>query len=207
MEIKVIKTLDELNKVFKFLSKVFYNDAKEYNEHYYTMQERYDEMNTQFKNDNELLIYIEEGNNIVAALTSKNMDLERKKISMGVLGVKKEYRRRGYAKDLVIEFERKCKNKGITNIELGARFRACPLYLSLGYKPKLMVQIFDFETIEDIRKNNIFNLKESSSYQSDAFGFVFYEIDEVNEKYIKCFEDKLCTAHVQYVFDKYLEGK
>lgn len=60
MEIKVVETKEKLRKVFIFLSKIFFEDAKEHNEHYYTMSERFTEMSNQFEKDNELLLYIEE---------------------------------------------------------------------------------------------------------------------------------------------------
>ena len=43
-EIKKKKKKNELKRLFNFLSEVFYNDAIEHNEHYYTMYERYEEM-------------------------------------------------------------------------------------------------------------------------------------------------------------------
>ena len=204
MKIETIKTKEKLKEVFNFLSRLFFEDAKEYHEHYYTMSERFIEMSTQFVNDNELLFYIEEDNKIVAALTTKNMDLEKQKITLGIMGVAKEYRRRGYAKALIEYFENTCKEKNILHIELGARFRACPLYIEMNYKPSLMVQVFDFATIDDIRKENNFNLEEKLSWQGDTYGFIFYSIPKVDKKYIENFEQKVNTAHAQFIFEKNL---
>ncbi len=135
--IKTINTLSELKKVFNFISLVFYNDACENNEHYYTMGERYDEMRKMLEKGKEFLMYVEEDNKIIAALTGKN--LNDKKITMGVLAVDPKYRRKGIAKLLICEFENRCLNKGINHIDLGSRFRACSLYLSMDYKPLLMI--------------------------------------------------------------------
>ena len=201
-EIITIKTLTELKEVFNFISKVFYEDAKEHNEFYYTMAERFEEMKKQLEVDNELLIYIKEDNKIVAALTGKGMDKNTSKITLGTLAVDKNYRKKGYAKKLIKEFENRCSNKGIHHIELGSRFRACELYKNLGYYYSIMVQVFDFTTIEDVRKFNIFNLEEISSWQGDTYGFIFYKINDIDEKYIKHFEENVPTAHVQYIFEK-----
>lgn len=111
MKIKTFQTREKLNEVFNFLSRLFYEEAKEYNEHYYTMSERFIEMSEQLKKDNELLLYIEEEGKIVAGLTAKNIDKEKKKITLGVMGVAKDYRRKGYAKLLITEFEKRCKKK------------------------------------------------------------------------------------------------
>lgn len=203
-KIKTIKDEKELKELFDFLSRTFYDDAKKYNEHYYTMSERFEEMKKQLEVDKDLLMYIELDGKIIAGITGKGMDLEKEKITLGVIAVDSNYRKKGIAKELINEFEKRCKDKGIKHIDLGARFRACPLYISLGYKPSLMVQIFDFATLDDIRKANVYNLKEGFSWMSDAYGFMFFEVDSVKEEYIKCFEDKVPTSYVQFIFEKNL---
>ncbi len=202
INIKTVKNKKELKKVFEFLSMTFYDDAKKNNEHYFTMSERLIEMEKQLEVDNELLMYIEEDKKIIAAITGKGMDTEKKKITLGVIAIDPNYRKKGYAKAMINEFEKRCKDKGIKHIDLGARFRACPLYIKLGYKPSLMIQVFDFANIDDVKKANKFNLKEGFSWQSDAYGFVFFEIDEIKEEYIDWFEQNVKTAHAQYIFEK-----
>lgn len=202
INIKTVKNKKELKKVFEFLSMTFYDDAKKNNEHYFTMSERLIEMEKQLEVDNELLMYIEEDKKIIAAITGKGMDTEKKKITLGVIAIDPNYRKKGYAKAMINEFEKRCKDKGIKHIDLGARFRACPLYIKLGYKPSLMIQVFDFANIDDVKKANKFNLKEGFSWQSDAYGFIFFEIDEIKEEYIDWFEQNVKTAHAQYIFEK-----
>ena len=202
INIKTVKNKKELKKVFDFLSMTFYDDAKKNNEYYFTMSERHMEMEKQLEVDNELLMYIEEDKKIIAAITGKGMDTEKKKITLGVIAIDPNYRKKGYAKALINEFEKRCKDKGIKHIDLGARFRACPLYIKLGYKPSLMIQVFDFANIDDVKKANKFNLKEGFSWQSDAYGFIFFEIDEIKEEYIDWFEQNVKTAHAQYIFEK-----
>ena len=202
INIKTVKNKKELKKVFDFLSMTFYDDAKKNNEHYFTMSERLMEMEKQLEVDNELLMYIEEDKKIIAAITGKGMDTEKKKITLGVIAIDPNYRKKGYAKALINEFEKRCNDKGIKHIDLGARFRACPLYIKLGYKPSLMIQVFDFANIDDVKKANKFNLKEGFSWQSDAYGFIFFEIDEIKEEYIDWFEQNVKTAHAQYIFEK-----
>ena len=203
--ISTVKDEKCLKEVFNFLSSLFYEDALENNEHYYTMSDRSEEMKRTFEIDKDFLMYIEDNDKIIAALTGKSLDLNKGKITIGVIGVSNSYRRKGIAKLLITEFENRCLEKNIKHIDLGARFRACPLYLDLNYKPSLMIQVFDFSTIDDIRKNNKFNFRELSSYQSDSYGFIFYEIDEVKEEYIKWFEQSVKTAHAQFIFEKDLE--
>ena len=159
----------------------------------------------QLEEDNDFLMYITEKDKIVAALTGKNIDKKHKKITMGVLAVKKaSYRKQGYAKKLIKEFETRCIKKGIKHIELGARFRACPLYINLGYKPFLMVQVYDFITTNEIRKANTFQLEEKSSYQSDTYGFIIFKVDNVKKEYVDHFEKNIKTSYAEYIFEKNL---
>lgn len=202
IDIKVVETEQKLKEIFCFLSKTFYDESIEFNERYFTMSERYIEMKEQYNKDNELIFYIEEDGKILGALTSKDMNLDLKKITLGVMAIAKTHRRKGYAKALIEKFEEECLKKDIVHISLGARFRACPLYINLGYKAKLMVQVFDFAKVEDIKKVNINNLKEEFEYQNDTYGFIFFDIDAVDEEKIKHFENNVPTAHAQYIFEK-----
>lgn len=202
LEIRTVKSEKELKKLFNILSEIFYDDAVENKEHYYTMSERYEKMKLQFKNDKNFLMYIEDSNKIVAGLTGKNLDLKKKKITIGVLAVKKEYRMNGLATKLVNEFENRCKKKKIEHIDLGARFRACNLYKNLNYNYSLIVQVFDFVTIDDVRKLNKFNLDEIYSWQGETYGFIKFKVNCINKEIIDCFEKNIKTASAQYIFEK-----
>ena len=202
LEIKTVKSEKKLKQLFNILSEIFYDDAVENKEHYYTMSERYEEMKLQLKNDKDFLMYIEDNNKIVAGLTGKNLDFKKKKITIGVLAVKKEYRMNGLATKLINEFENRCKKKKIEHIDLGARFGACNLYKKLNYNYFLMVQVFDFVTIDDVRKLNKFNLDEIYSWQGETYGFIKFKVNCINKEIIDYFEKNIKTAYAQYIFEK-----
>lgn len=86
-EIKKVTSDKKLEQVFNFLSKTIYDDSILHKEKYYPMSERLEEIKKQLKIDKDFLMYIEEDNNIVAAITGKNMDLTKKKITLGILAV------------------------------------------------------------------------------------------------------------------------
>lgn len=201
-EIKTVETKDEVKELFNFFSKTFYKDAIEHNEHYYEMSERFKEMNNQYELDKDFLMYIKNGDSIIAGIAGKKMNIHDGKITMGILAVDEDYRNKGIAKSLIVEFENRCKKKNIKHIDLGARFRATPLYLKLGYKYSLMIQVFDFTTIDEVRNKNKYNFEETFSYQNEIYGFIFYKVDDIKEEYIKYFESSIPTAHAQYIFEK-----
>lgn len=200
MKIKTISNKKELNDLYNFFVQVFKEDAKEHNEKFYDMTDRYKEMKEQFDTDKDMIMYIEKDNYIIAGITGKNMTKD--KITMGIISVSKEERNKELGKKLILEFEKRCKEKGIKNIDLGSRFRACSLYKKLNYSYNLMVQINDFN-INEIRNNNKYSLKEISSYQSNSYVYIIYEVDDIKEEYIKCFE-KIKNSYTQYIFKKEL---
>lgn len=110
-EIKIVNNDEELNQVFNFLSKTIYDDSILHKEKYYPMSSRLEEIKKQLKIDKDFLMYIEENNHIVAAITGKNMDLTKKKITLGILAVSPSKRRLGYATKLIREFEKNISKK------------------------------------------------------------------------------------------------
>ena len=202
MKIKTVENEIDLKRLFNFFSKTFYIEATNNNKHYYNMGDRYKEMQEQYIIDKDMLMYIEVNDNIIAGIVGKNMNTLNKSITMGILAVTMSERDKGVAKLLIGEFENRCIKKGISHIKLGSRFRAASLYKKLNYNFTLMVQVFDFATTKDIRKNNKYSLKEKGFYQGDTYGFIIYYVDDINEKYITNFEKDVETAHVQYLFEK-----
>ena len=108
----------------------------------------------------------------------------------------------GLARKLVNEFENRCKKKKIEHIDLGARFRACNLYKNLNYNYSLMVQVFDFITIDDVRKLNKFNLDEIYSWQGETYGFIKFNVNCIDKEIVDYFEQNIKTAYAQYIFEK-----
>lgn len=202
MKIKTVENEIDLKRLFNFFSKTFYIEATNNNEHYYNMSDRYKEMQEQYTIDRDMLMYIEVNDNIIAGIVGKNMNTLNKSITMGILAVTMSERGKGFAKLLIEEFENRCIKKGISHIKLCSRFRAALLYKKLNYNFTLMVQVFDFTTTKDIRKNNKYNFKEKDCYQGDTYGFIIYYVDDVREEYINYFEDNIDTAHAQYLFEK-----
>lgn len=200
--IKTVVDGDDLKRLFNFLTETFYDDAIENKEPYFIMSERFVEMKKQFKIDNNFLMYIEEDGNIIAGLTGKNLNKKSKSISIGMLAVKKDKRREGLATTLIKLFEKKCKELKIKHIELEAGYRAYKLYKKLEYNYSLMIQVYDFNSIEDIRNNNKYEFEELSSKQNAVYGFITYKIDEIKKEYVNYYEDKIKTARVKFVFKK-----
>ena len=108
--IHTINTLQELNEVFLFISETFYLLSKQIEEHYYPMGQRFEEMEQQFNVEKELLYYVKnDRGQIIAALTTKNYDRERKCITLAILCVKEGYRKLGIGSSLLNRFEVDCK--------------------------------------------------------------------------------------------------
>ncbi|MBR3890956.1 MAG: GNAT family N-acetyltransferase [Bacilli bacterium] len=202
MQIKYVENRGKLKEYYHFFSKVFYEDAKEFNEHYYPMFNAYSKIEEQYNKDNTLLIYIEECGNIVGCIGVK--DVINNKATLDVLAVDKNCRGKGYASLLIKEIESRLVKTGVKEVSLGARFRACNVYLKNGYKPTLLVQVNDFATTDLIKENNIYDYEIVNEYQNDVCGAVFFKVDEVNASVINHFESNVATCHASYIFTKTL---
>ena len=202
MKIMNVDSKEKIKEYYDFYTKVFYDDSKEYKEVYYPMFNSYSKIMEQFDKDPSLLLYIEDDGKMVATLAVK--DVSENEATLEALTVHKDYRGKGYASILIKEMERRLKEKGTKNISLGARLRACNVYLHNGYKPTLLVQVNDFATIELIEKVNKFNYNIVNKYQNDVCGAIFYEVDTVDESVVTYFESNVPTAHASYIFTKKL---
>ena len=54
--IKTTENEQDLKRLFDFLANVFYEDALKYNEHYYVMSDRFEEMKTQYNLEKDMLM-------------------------------------------------------------------------------------------------------------------------------------------------------
>lgn len=205
MEFKHVENKEKLTQYYHFFSQAFYDDAKDHNEHYYPMYNAYSKIEEQFNKDNELLIYLEEDNKIIGCVGVK--DVSDDKATIDVLTVDKKHRGKGYASMLLKEIEKRLLLKGITKISLGARLRACSVYVKNGYSPTLLVQVNDFATIDLIKKNNIYNFEIVNEYQNEVCGAVFFKVDGIEEEVIAHFESNVATAHASYIFTKTLNDR
>lgn len=207
MEFRVKRVKEELILInlFYFFSKTFFYEDKEHNQRYEYMYERYNEMKRQFEVDKDLLFYMEDKNEIIAGLTIKNRN-EKDEATIGMLAVSRNYRNKGIAEMLMRTAEDECSKKGIKFLSLGARVNALNFYKKMGYNPMLMVQIYDFETIENVKNVNdrYKNYPIINEYKDVAYGFVFFEIENLLIKDINHFENNLDVCNVQYVFTKEL---
>lgn len=200
MEILHVKTKEELLNFYYFVSSVFYEDAVEHQEHYHPMYNQYEKLLEQYNQDKELILYIKEDDLIIAAIAIK--DLKEKEATGSVLAISKKHRGKGLALRLLTEIENKLKAKGIEKLTLGARFRACGVYIKAGYKPMLLIQVSDFAKIDLIKEANIFNFELINEYQTETNGAVFYNVTEIDKNIIDHFENNVPTAKASYIFTK-----
>ncbi len=200
MEIKSVKSLKKLKEYYTFVTKVFYEDAVEYKEHYYPMFNFYEKLIEQYNKDKSLILYLEQNNEIIGTICVK--DMKNEECTIDAVTIRKDYRGKGYATLLIKKLESKLKKKSITKVSLGARFRACNLYVKNGYIPQLLIQVNDFANISMIKASNIYNYKVLNEYQNDVCGAVFFEVNEILESVVKHFEENVPTAHAMYIFTK-----
>jgi ribosomal protein S18 acetylase RimI-like enzyme len=200
MEIKSIKSLKKLKEYYNFVTRVFYDDAVQYKEHYYPMYNFHDKLMEQYEKDKSLILYLEDKGEMVGTICIK--DMKDDECTIDAVAVRKDYRKKGYATILIKEMESRLKKKKIKKISLGARLRASKLYLDNGYTPQLLIQVNDFANTDMIKKANVYDFKILNEYQNDVCGAVFFEVKDIKKSVISHFEKEVPTAHAMYIFTK-----
>jgi len=132
----------------------------------------------------------------------KNIDVNS--ATIGMLAVSEEFRKQGLAGILLSKAEEVAISKGIKKLNLGARPTAIEFYRKMGYDFTLMVQVFDFETIDNVLELNIDyrNFPVLNTFQDVTYGFVFFAVDNLIIEDLQYFESKLDICSVLFVFTK-----
>lgn len=201
-KINTPKDINKLIEIFYFLSKTFFLEDMNEGNRYIRMGDRYAEMLQQFKKDKEFIYFMEKDSTIISALYAK--EDTKDKMTIGAIAIAKEYRGLGLGKKLMLKVESDCKKKNYKSINLGARLNAIDFYKGMGYFPILMVKVFDFESIDNVKKINA-NYKKFSiinDFEDISYGFVMFSVDEVNKEYPSYFDDRLDVSDTQYIFVK-----
>ncbi len=202
IKLKKVQQLDELISLLRFADHCFYHSS--INEPYFPVSNNFNEFKEQLNTDNDFLLYLEHNNEPVGLLFGKQLDMENKTITLGILVIKNGYRNKKYGTYLINEFEKRCLEKGVKTINLCSRYKATGFYLKNNYKPHLFVQIYSPFTIDNIKEANINNYPIAFEKQEEFNGQVAFIINSIDKKDVEWFVRNAPTCNVQFFFRKKL---
>ena len=209
MDIKTVKTIDKIDELVDFFANVF-SDYTVVNEQ--SKLTKKELMESQFNEDSDFLMYIEDNNKIVAALfgySSKPTNA----IILHIMGVLKEYRLKKYGSKLLEELVKRAKEKNYDQIILTSKTENYDFYIKNGFKPVLSYVVFDNISNEEFDKLNKYNFEQISYYVHDYMmdgkekhaTRVTYYVDYPKFEYLKYYNDLFEGSSASYSFVKNLK--
>lgn len=209
MDIKTVKTIDKIDELVDFFANVF-SDYTVVNEQ--SKLTKKELMESQFNEDPDFLMYIEDNNKIVAALfgySSKHTNA----IILHIMGVLKEYRLKKYGSKLLDELIKRAKEKNYDQINLTSKTENYDFYIKNGFKPILSYVVFDNVSNEEFDKLNKYNFEQISyivhGYMMDGnekhATRVTYYVDYPKFEYLKYYNDLFEGSSASYSFVKNLK--
>jgi len=110
------------------------------------------------------------------------------------IAVDGRFRRRGFGKKLVQFFEETVRKEGYSKINVGSEDDSIGFYLSLKYKPFLLIQFEDHGSLEKrLRDLKIINSSK---------GIIEANVEKADIRKIKELRKKFPNANFQYIFTK-----
>lgn len=209
VEIKTVKTIVKIDELVDFFTSVF-SDYTVVNEQ--SKLTKKELMESQFNEDPEFLMYIEDNNKIVAALfgySSKPTNA----IILHIIGVLKEYRLKKYGSKLLDELVKRAKEKNYGQINLTSKTENYDFYIKNGFRPVLSYVVFDNISNEEFDKLNKYNFEQISyivhDYMMDGkekhATRITYYVDYPKFEYLKYYNDLFEGSSASYSFERFLK--
>jgi DNA-binding transcriptional MerR regulator len=174
----------------------------------HTDQRRFAELEAAYASECDLLLVAEEGGSVVGG--AMGFSSEASEVTLRILAVAAERRRRGIGRALLRAFEASALRLGATRISLGADAEA-GFYIRHGYQAMLLVQwAYDPDRFDaEVAALAAGPVKEMT-WHRDSFGGVpqlFVELDEPSPVVRAQVQDVVSGAHVGYCMTKALQNR
>ncbi len=192
--IKRIATESELDAALALEKKVFGAPAEQNSPAY--ARERWLERMDGF---GDLMLYAQSGGE-VAGIVFGRMESE-KSMTVGPVAVDEQHRKRGIARLLMQELEKRALRHGIHHIALGAVESAEGFYAKLGYTGTLLIQSEKHSVDELLSLNTKYRVVRTNVYEG-AVHQVFLELPVPDRELQRTYEATFPGCHTQMVFQK-----
>lgn len=184
LKVRKVKNLDDVKKVFNFISSAIFNDVLKNGDEFIPLHELYETMIDTFVKSRELEFYGTVGKTIVGAVVSTVLPYDPKCLFVDIITVSENLRRKGIAQELLAELETIAKKKGFEKMRVLHNSHARPFFERNKYSLKLELAIPETLEIEDVIKINNLALKSSNILKFNNINFVQYNVS-VADKRIK----------------------
>ena len=203
MRITPIKTIDDVKKVYKFLTDRYNEDTRENVFIPFPLAETYVGMMYQVENNLQLQLKAEDHGKLMGFVTAQDKDHNNGDVYIQAIVVKKEFLKVGVGKVLLKSIEQDIKKAGYKNIKIQEREGSNVFFIKSGYIPYLYVYSPD-ETSANKVKAGILNRMEfvEQFKKDDWFVLKFDVLGEPVCRYKKYFASLGESISAEYIYEK-----
>lgn len=200
-KLKKIKKLDDVKKIFNFISSAFYQESI-FGEAYIPLHELYEIMVENLVRNKELQFYGMLNKEIIGAVVSNIVPYDPKCLEVNIIAVRSSFRRSGFASVLLAEIEMIAKRKGFERIRVKHNSGVEHFLTKKNYKLLLELAIPETLQIEDVLKINNLALQYENLTRFNDINFVEYSVENADKKILKYISSSAPLVKASYIMEK-----
>lgn len=205
LKLRKIKGLDDIKKVFNFISSTIFNDILKNGDEFVPLHELYETMIDTFVKNKEFQFYGTIGKEIAGAVVATILPYDPKCLMIDIITVSEKYRRNGIAQVMLAEFEMVAKRKGFERVRVLHNHVAKPFFVRNNYDLFLELAIPESLEVEDVIKLNNLALSYSKITKFNQINFVEYNIDVADKRIKRYISKNTPLVKANFIMEKYLK--
>ncbi len=200
-KLKKIKKLDDVKKIFNFISSAFYQESI-FGEAYIPLHELYEIMVENLVRNKELQFYGVLNKEIIGAVISNVLPYDPKCLEVNILAVRAPYRRSGFASVLLAEIEMLAKRKGFERIRVKHNCGVENFLTKKNYNLLLELAIPETLEIENVLKLNDLALQYVNLTKFNNINFAQYRVENADKRILKYISSNSPLVKATYIMEK-----
>jgi len=205
LKVRKVKNLDDVKKVFNFISSAIFNDVMKNSDEFIPLHELYETMIDTFVKSRELEFYGTVGKNVAGAVVSTVLPYDPKCLFVEIITVSENYRRNGVAQELLTELEEIATKKGFERMRVLYNTQAKPFFERNKFSLLLELAIPETLEIEDVIKINNLALKSSNILKYNNINFVQYNVSIADKRIKRYIMKNTPLVKANYIMEKVLK--
>lgn len=208
MRITPIQTLDDVKRVYKFLTDRFTEESRESYQVPFPLADTYNGMMEQIENKQRLQLKAEKRGLLIGFIAAQDKDKNGRDIYIQCVVVRKQYLKSGIGGTLMRSMEYVLKKAGYAVAKINEYEGSNFFFMKSGFTPYLYISCPNEETAKVVKHHKLSRMDFVEEYEKDGkFVIKFDVLDEPVQQYKKYFTDLGDSIEARYVFEKNLLKK
>lgn len=208
MRITPIQTLDDVKRVYKFLTDRFTEDSRENYQVPLPLADIYSEMMEQVENKQKLQLKAEKRGILIGFIAAQDKDKNKRDVYIQCVVVRKQYLRSGVGGTLMRSLEYVLRKAGYAVAKFNEYEGSNFFFMKSGFTPYLYVTCPNEEIAKVVKHHKLNMMDFVEEYEKEGkFVIKFDVLDEPVQQYKKYFMDLGDSIDARYVYEKKLLKK